>query len=354
MSARLSESQVTQKRCFQIVERVASLVNIPSSIKFDIPDSAGPEPEHRDDQLFSKFYYKRECYDDKASAWRPATGLGIQLIEPLFGMLRDPFDSWCGEDALDKLQEGFPPSYSDNNRGQSKNHIMPQGFAPYAYTLDGSMPQTWRQHGTPPWFKSLKAIKTGNQVTFRTPQVIHLDLGSSYFGGWSMYGGERNTAASGQWFYDTYQGRGNPFDRFTAVELEKLDPDEAFKQVPEDLIGKYSLMNIGLSMDKDKFNTLELIRRTVSEEDFFVFKLDIDSAPIEMPIVNALLADDPKNGGASALIDELMFEHHCKFYPMAATWNLENADPEKEGNLASSYKLFRDLRLKGIRAHSWP
>lgn len=38
-------------------------------------------------------------------------------------------------------------------------------------------------------------------------------------------------------------------------------------------------------------------------------QLDIASAPIEMPTMKDVLADDPQNGGASANIDELMVEH---------------------------------------------
>ncbi|ORY83750.1 hypothetical protein BCR37DRAFT_378725 [Protomyces lactucae-debilis] len=342
------------RKMYKIIERVVGLVNLDHSIQWPRIDTAAPEPAHVDDSLFSKFYYKRVCYNTKKHEFEPALGVGIQLIEPLFGLLRDPFDWWCGEDNLSKQSAGQPPGYVLKDGGQSKLHILPQGYAPYTYSLDGSSEHGWRQHGIPPWYKTLKPQKDGNLLTFSQPQVVHLDLGSSYFGGWTNMGsGERNAAASGQWFYDTYHARGQPFDRFTAVELEPLDPATAYKQVPEDLIGKYNLINIGLSMDKDKYNTMDLIRRTVNKEDFFVFKLDIDSAPIEMPIVNELLRDDPETG-VSSLIDELMFEHHVKFKPMDGPWGLQHSTEEKEGNLASSYKLFRDLRAKGIRAHSWP
>jgi hypothetical protein len=249
----------------------------------------------------------------------------------------------------------------------------------------------------PPWHSSLEPVEsTGFGVTYRPPQHIHLDLGSSYFAGWTKIGEDQtekkaaarpknrppanaaapgvanaaggsappptpkkqvkvqNSAASGQWIYDHYHKRGLPFDRFIAVELEPLSPQNAYEQCPEDLVGKYNLINIGLSMDKDKYNTLDLIRRTVKRQDFFVFKLDIDSAPIEMPIVNALLKDDPNKGGVSGLIDELFFEHHVVYYPLTGPWHLEGASREQVGDLQSSYKLFGTLRRKGIRAHSWP
>ncbi|KAL9011932.1 MAG: hypothetical protein Q9173_003269 [Seirophora scorigena] len=103
--------------------------------------------------------------------------------------------------------------------------------------------------------------------------------------------------------------------------------------------------------DGDKLNTMDLIRRVVKEEDFFVFKLDIDNAPIEEPIVKALLEEeDGVEGGVSGLIDELMFEHHVAYDPMNEPW----AHPKGVGDLHRSYNVFRDLRKKGIRAHSWP
>jgi hypothetical protein len=51
-------------------------------------------------------------------------------------------------------------------------------------------------------------------------------------------------------------------------------------------------------------------------------------------------------------IDEFFFEHHVNFAPMlklgwADTYN-------KNKTLFDSYKLFSDLRFKGIRAHGWP
>jgi len=44
----------------------------------------------------------------------------------------------------------------------------------------------------------------------------------------------------------------------------------------------------------------EMIERVIKLEDPFVFKLDIDSAPFEEPIVASLLGDNAQNGGAIA------------------------------------------------------
>ena len=283
-----------------IVSRTLELLSVPTTDQWKSYDTFPPSKYNISDTFMSRMHYNRVCYDPHTGSFRQAPGKGVQLIEPLWGMLRDPFDRWCGDKALHMPGQG-PAS------GQSKAHIMPQGFAPYAYSLTDEEPNEkslWRSHGLPPWHSSLRPRPDQQtDVAYQMPQNVHLDLGSSYFGRW----GADNAAASGQWFYNIYHSRGPPFNRFIAVELEALDPKTAFEQVPPDLVGIYTLMNIGLSMDEgDQMNVIDMIKRVVAPEDFFVFKLDIDSAPIEEPIVASLLEDDPHNGGASGLIDELV------------------------------------------------
>lgn len=250
----------------------------------------------------SKMHYNRTCYDTRSKDFKLASGKGVQLIEPLWGMLRDPFDKYCGD-------KGFQMPGIPSGDGQSKAHIMPQGYAPYTYSVtDGDLDQDalWTSHGLPPWHSSLRPEwneQFPDVTMYHPPQNIFLDLGSSYFGSWL---GD-SAAASGQWFYNKYHARGPAFDRFIAVEVETLNDPTAFEQLPPDLVGVYTLMNVPLTMGHGhKLNVIEMIKRLVKPEDFFVFKLDIDSAPIEEPIVAALLQDDPHNGGASGLIDELV------------------------------------------------
>lgn len=295
-----------------IVKRVISLLKIDEAVKWRTYDSMLPAEQPEVDRLFSRMHYVKSCYNAGTDEYEPVEGKGVQLIEPLWGILRDPFDVYC------KAEKLSMPEWDSSQESQSKQHIMPQGFAPYMYEDGtGESAPGWRSHGIPPWHSSkilTRDPKLGNVLS--SPQNIHLDLGSSYFQGWTKHKNNVNPAASGQWFYDHYHKRGQHFDRFIAVELETMDDPTAFQQVPDDLIGIYTLMNVGLTMDvDDKLNTLDMIKRIVKPEDFFVFKLDIDSAPIETPIVQALLADDSKNGGASALIDELMFEHRTSSLP---------------------------------------
>ncbi|KAG8170110.1 hypothetical protein KVR01_000855 [Diaporthe batatas] len=344
-----------------IVRRIESLLRLDPNITwtdFDTMPHTEPVPE---DRLFSRMHYHRKCYDDKLAAFRPSAGRGVQLIEPLWGMLRDPFDPWCGAKRLTM------PGWDSRHENQSKEAIMPMGFAPYAYDAaatsaigldDHRRAHLWRTHGVPPWHSHLTPSQDprgGGMTVFEKPRNVFVDLGSSYFEGWAGPGG---TAASGRWFYDTYHARGRPFDTYVAVEVEKLDPTLVQSQLPPDLVGIYNLINIPLTMDKgDKLNAVDLFKRISKPGDFFVLKLDIDSAPIEVPIIKNLLADNPENGGASANIDELMVEHHVVYPPMTGPepwrpWG--DLDPAVSGDLAYSYTFFRDLRKKGIRSHSWP
>ncbi|KAL3417479.1 hypothetical protein PVAG01_10489 [Phlyctema vagabunda] len=340
------------KASTEIVRRVVNLTTIDPEIQWNTYDTIPITSLSPADEYMSRMHYHRVCYNEQTRVFEPASGHGIQLIEPLFGMLRDPFDIYCGTDKL------IMEDYVNETPGQSKSHIMPQGYAPYAYTATDNQVSEWRTHGIPPWHSSLRPIHNDQTSTsFTTPKNIHLDLGASYFGGWTMLNrgpqqkGRKKSAASGEYFYEMYHTRGQKFDRFIAVEVEVLNATTAYNQIPDDLVGIYTLMNTPLTMNEDKLNTVEMIKRIVRPEDFFVFKLDIDNTPIEEPLVENLLLDDPKNGGASALIDELMFEHHVNFYPMNYAWH---GKFKKHRDLLFSYNLFRNLRRKGIRSHSWP
>lgn len=375
----------------KIVRRIESLLNVDPALKWAEYDTVSPAEPDPDDHLFSRMHYRRTCYDPKLDAFRPAAaGRGVQLIEPLWGMLRDPFDPYCGAQRLAMA------GWDSRNEGQSKEAIMPMGFAPYTYDLKATSPierddhgkkQQWRPHGIPPWHSHLTPSqdpRDGGRTVFERPQNIFMDLGSSYFGAWGgpNHPGEATSAASGKYFYETYHARGQPFSKYLAVEVAQLDPNYAQTQLPPELVGIYNLINTPLTMDDgDKLNTVDIIKRISKPGDFFVLKVDIDSAPIEMPLIQSLLDDDPAKGGASGNIDELMFEHRklssflchplsCQtdytscshvslslsidvFYsPMIVHWGA--LTPEKDGDLAYSYEVFRDLRKKGIRSHSWP
>jgi len=286
------------------------------------------------DNLMSSLHYYQECSIGGGPAEYSRSG--VQLIEPLWGMLRDPFDNTVCHNA-------FTNPKLDGVRSQSKEHLIPQGYAPYAYYTNRTgniQSDKWMFGGLPPWYNG------GNCLTMSLspqskPKNVFLDLGSAYFGSWR---GSSN-AASGEWFYNTYRHVGLHFSKFVAVEAETLEPKEVYAQIPDDLVGAYSLMNVPLTLDDSKLDIRKVIRSLATENDFFVIKLDIDSAALEDPFAFLLLEDN----GVAGLIDEMMFEHHVDIAPMRGIWG--------EGlsrNLKDSYGLFKGLRQKGIRAHSWP
>jgi hypothetical protein len=324
-----------------IIHDVEDLKSISLDFKWNEIDTYKSGYLKKDYNLMSKFYYKRECYDENSAVWYKASGKGVQLIEPLWGFLRDPFDLYC--ENLFKKTTGWV-----GEEGQSKEHIMPQGFAPYAYTLENNNtipPDQWHTHGIPPWLMSLNPIQHPDLDTiYEPPKRVFLDLGSSYFKFWDKTANQ--IAASGEWFYNIYHARGQTFDRFVQVEVEPLDPKTAWNQLPNDLVSAFTLMNIPLEVDpQSKFDVSTIIKSMVKPNDFFVLKVDIDSAPIEEPFVYSLLNDD----SVANYIDEMMFEHHVDINMMRSSWG--TGLPH---NMADSYELFRGLRLKGIRAHSWP
>lgn len=292
-----------------IVARVEQLVRLDKSITWTQSNDPVLQPSSAQapaDHFMSRMHYHRSCYDSTMQTWtKAASGVGVQLIEPLWGMLRDPYDWYCGEKTL-KM-----PGWSTASAGQSKEYIMPQGYAPYAFSEDATSPDQltmWHSHGLPPWLHGVAPLQDGSNLAVQTGRNIHLDLGSSYFGEWTQLS---TAAASGKWFYDNYHARGITFDKFIAVEVEKLDAETAFNQIPDDLVGPYSLINVPLTMEPgSKLHAVDMIKRVVKPEDFFVFKLDIDAAPIEEPIIQVLLTDKL----ASDLVDELMVSLIIRVY----------------------------------------
>ena len=101
--------------------------------------------------------------------------------------------------------------------------------------------------------------------------------------------------------------------------------------------------------------------------DYVVVKLDVDNSEVELALVHQLL--NMSTRGRSPLVDEIFWEHHVWGSPMACPemWGSKAPSgwaymdyPSREAKMKSpdaslkgSYRLFRQLREKGIRAHSW-
>ena len=181
--------------------------------------------------------------------------------------------------------------------------------------------------------------------------------------GASVYG--RCAMGCQRWFIDEYHRKGIDFDRIIGWEYAKQDHGEIWhgtQGYPSELHYKTTYHNTAVSADVSTGdNPLMHILALCREEDYVVFKLDIDNNPLEVELVKQLLAS-PK---LLALVDEFFWEHHVHGSPLRQTRvNAFNATgigwgkhtPPKSASksgLDDSYALFTALRKHGIRAHSW-
>jgi len=88
-----------------------------------------------------------------------------------------------------------------------------------------------------------------------------------------------------------------------------------------------------------------IIELKTQQDDYVVFKLDIDSKHVETAIVEYMLAWEHLY-----LVDEFVWEHHVDNYLMAPDWK---SSQDMNKSISDSYSYFLNLRRKGVRAHSW-
>ena len=74
--------------------------------------------------------------------------------------------------------------------------------------------------------------------------------------------------------------------------------------------------------------------------------LDIDTASVEIPLAEELLGDST----LLKLVDEFFFEYHFKDKDIDWLWGNDGFT----ASIQETYKLFSNLRKKGVRAHPWP
>jgi len=178
----------------------------------------------------------------------------------------------------------------------------------------------------------------------RSCQNIYVDLGAST---WNTGDG----GPSQSWFYETYKRHGFEFDRLLLWEANPTPAADIFTDLPQELWHKYQYFNWPASSStSDPSSPLRIIKKIAQPGDFVVLKLDIDTPSVELPILREFL-NDPE---LLELVDEFFFEYHVSFAPMNADW-FGSANPIIHTNdtLAHSYNVFRTLREKGLRAHSW-
>ena len=170
------------------------------------------------------------------------------------------------------------------------------------------------------------------------------DVGASVYD--SGLGGD-----SQKWFVENYRRKGIEFDHIYGWEAETIDPLEQWNSVPPEIMRKTSWYNIAASSEKENPNNpWTFVREIAKAEDFVAVKIDIDTPEIEIELVSQLLEDPILLN----LVDELYFEHHVHGSPMQYQgWgDLRNQNVSHPG-VEDSYKIFKTLRERGVRAHSW-
>ena len=109
------------------------------------------------------------------------------------------------------------------------------------------------------------------------------------------------------------------------------------------------VLSVGVNPeDGNKLNPINSILEKFDEDDFIVFKLDVDTAWVEYPLALQLLKGGT-NGTYHRLVDQFYFEHHVHLQELAPYWGRSI-----NGTIKDSLDLFYGLRSKGIPSHFWP
>jgi hypothetical protein len=171
------------------------------------------------------------------------------------------------------------------------------------------------------------------------PRLIILDMGSTTYL-------HSNSGPSQKYLVDLYRSQGfKKLHRLIAYEVKPYDPTKYFNIVPDDVLPHYQFFNTKCSgVPGDKHNPLTIIKAIAEPDDYVVLKLDVDQKDVELPIVQQIINDPSLH----ALIDEFMFEHHSTMPELKWAWGTAI-----EGSLTDTYRYFRSMRERGIRAHSW-
>ena len=152
-----------------------------------------------------------------------------------------------------------------------------------------------------------------------------------------------------QWFAQTYEDRGLPLDEIYVWEVKNISEADYWANVPEHItnrykpkLTRYNAVGIVTGLGAEH-NPMTQIHKKCRAQDFCVFKLDVDTPSVEMPVVHQLI----ENPGH---VSEFFFEHHVWSPLMFKWWGTRSG---VNGTFQYSYDIFTRLRQKGIRAHSW-
>lgn len=153
-------------------------------------------------------------------------------------------------------------------------------------------------------------------------------------------------------FTSHYEKRGIVFDFIFVWEAEKTGTDQYWRGVPKEVRQRWEprlTFYDGILVTAEhgaEHNPLSRIKNMCQPDDFCVFKLDIDTPSVELPLVEQLLATP------DTTLDEFFFEHHTHGLMQYARGKLIWGD-NVNGTLLDSFDIFTKLRRMGVRAHPW-
>ena len=270
------------------------------------------------DQYLSELHYHLSCSYESIPRLYIA-----HKIEPLIGLTRDPL-TICPHLPTVPSELYLEGEYAV----QSKRFILMGPSAPFNNVL-------YNQPLFPPWLSSARS-------NTRTPQIILLDIGSSYFN--SVDGSQPGPHIGSRWFYEYFRSKSILPDRIIAFEYTPLVPRIAWEQLPWDVLPIYTLINVGVE-EKGKFNPWHILEAIAEPHDYVLVKLDIDQDALEYSLLRQLIQSQK----LQSLIDELFYEMHVTVPAMHKYWGTF-----RNKTLADTYEFFTQIRELGIRMHSWP
>jgi hypothetical protein len=170
-------------------------------------------------------------------------------------------------------------------------------------------------------------------------ESLFVDMGASTYGAGT--GG-----ASQNWFVAAADCLCVPFTDMFLFEAKKHKSSSVWRHVPDAIHPAYHWYNYPLNASLASWrNPLNHLLTKVHPNDVVTVKVDFDTPELEAQIIDTIL----RFPELYQTIDELFFEHHVTMPYMNQYWR------EKAAGLTvvDSIDLFRSLRRKGIRAHSW-
>lgn len=209
-----------------------------------------------------------------------------EYIEPLFGILRNTF-SVCNTGIKGDIL--------------SKNYLLPS----YIFALQ--------------------------------KPIVYIDAGASTFS-------EGSGGASQNFFYEFYKKYPSvKYKDWFLWESTIENMTKIYEEIPKDIIDKYHYYNKPIDTEMNsKDNPLNYIKK-YQNNWYVIFKIDVDTPSVEIPIFNYLLEFD------DIIPNEFYFEYHFYSPFMMRWWS----DVDKNCSLYCATIKFLHLRKKGIRSHAW-